>query len=332
MTFTLAQKTPSTSRETAGSILADLRLARSTVMRRFPSSSVQLVALGVVLLSSGWSNSSAAAPPTDVPPPTTEDARDPAEPPPAELDEPPPAELDEPPPAELDEPPPPADTPPTTEGASAPEPPAAAPAPVIEPAEPAAPPALEPELGGLLLRVEPGVAACLGQGCRAVQVGDASGSIGVGGSLAVHLAYRASDHLSLEVGGLAAVHGNDIESSPSSTWFLAQAGPRLHLSGGRWRAEPVVGLHVGYVRSLVRWSNAGSAADGLALGADVGVQLRLTPRVALAFLGSATLPYWTRVCDVDLGIRDCHGRSELTDDDLQRYFFVTSVAFIARLF
>jgi hypothetical protein len=181
------------------------------------------------------------------------------------------------------------------------------------------------------LRVEPGVAACLGRGCRHFRIGDAAGSIGVGGSLAVHLAYRAARHLSFEVGGLAAIHGNDIASDPASAWFLVQTGPRLHLFGGRSPAEPVIGLHVGYVRSLVRWSNAGSAADGLALGADVGVELRLTERLGLAFLGSATLPYWTRVCEADLGIRDCHGRSELTDHDLQRYFFVTSVALVARL-
>ena len=162
-------------------------------------------------------------------------------------------------------------------------------------------------------------------------MGDATGSIGVGGSLAAHVAYRAARHLSFEAGGLAAIHGNDIDSKPVSMWFLAQAGPRLHLLGGRGPVDPVVGLHVGWVRSLVRWSDAGSAADGLALGVDAGVQLRLTSRLGLAFLGSATLPYWTRVCEADRGIRDCHRRSELTDHDLQRYFFVTSLALIARL-
>jgi hypothetical protein len=307
-------------------------------MRRSPSSSVEpaprarvglpLATLGAVLLLATWPRSSAAEPPpTDVPPTPTEDASEPST-------EPPPDVADEPPPAVIDEPPPTVDEPPATDvlDPAPAEPPAADPDLPITAADPPPSPAPEPPPPTLLLRVEPGVAACLGQGCRHVQIGDASGSIGVGGSLALHLAYRATEHLSFEVGGLAAIHGNDIESSPASTWFLAQAGPRLHLSGGRWRAEPVVGLHVGYVRSLVRWSNAGTGADGLALGADVGVQLRLTPRAALAFLGGATLPYWTRVCDVDLGIRSCYGRSELTKNDLQRYFFVTSVAFIARLF
>jgi hypothetical protein len=307
-------------------------------MRRSPAPSatrpsrahagLQLAFLGSVLVPSAWPQTATAAPPIDVPPLPPEDA---GEAPPPDLTEDPPPDLTEDPPPDLTE-----DPPPDLQPFPPADPPPSDPAPIVPPTPPpelsiapADPPA--PPLDTLALRIEPGIAACLGRGCRDFRIGDASGSIGVGGSLAAHLVYRAARHLSFEVGGLAAIHGNDIESGPTSAWFLAQAGPRLHLFGGRWPAEPVVGLHVGYVRSLVRWTNAGSAADGLALGADLGVQLRLTPRLGLAFLGSATLPYWTRVCEADRGIRDCHGRSELTNHDLQRYFLVTSVALIVRL-
>ncbi|MEM9454270.1 MAG: hypothetical protein AAGF11_08835 [Myxococcota bacterium] len=219
------------------------------------------------------------------------------------------------------------------------EPPAFTPEPEPEPegqAEPAPEPTPDPAadpaaaLLGLGLRIAPGVSACLGSGCRELRVGSAAGSMGVGGGLDLRLAYRATPHLSVEVGGLAAIHGNDIDSDPLAMWLAALVGPRLHLSGGRWRAEPVVGLQVGYARSLVRWSNAGVAADGLALGADVGVQVRLSDRVSLGMLTGATLPYWTRVCDVDEGIRDCYRRSELTNTDLRRYFWTTSAALLVR--
>ncbi|MCA9710357.1 MAG: hypothetical protein KDK70_31245, partial [Myxococcales bacterium] len=141
----------------------------------------------------------------------------------------------------------------------------------------------------------------------------------------LRLAYRATPHLSLEVGGLASFHGNDIESDPLTMWLAAVVGPRLHLSGGRWRAEPVVGLGLGYVRSLVRWSNAGLAADGLALWADAGVQVRINRRISLGMVTGVTLPYWTRVCDADGGTKDCYGRSELTSADLRRYLWTTRV-------
>jgi hypothetical protein len=280
-----------------------------------------------------------AAAPAGIPSPPVEDATtSPDAEPPSDAADPTP-DATEPPPGDVTDPstiePPPSD--PTDTSPSAPAVAAdpvpivspVAPAPAIAPADP--PPEAESEVGALTLRIEPGIGACLGRGCRHFRIGDATGSIGVGGSLAAHVAYRAARHLSFEVGGLAAVHGNDIDDEPATMWFLAQAGPRLHLLGGRGPVEPVLGVHVGWVRSLVRWTDAGSAADGLALGADVGVQLRLTSRLGLAFLGSATLPYWTRVCEADRGIRDCHRRSELTDHDLQRYFFVTSLALIARL-
>lgn len=317
-------------------------------MRRAPSSrvvhsvrartSLSPALLGAWLVLLAAPEASAAAP-ASIPSPPTDDTTaspDAAEPPPdgtgsdpagPPTTEPPP--ITEPPPADPTTEPPPASPPVPTPAVPIVSPVTPAPTPDIAPAEP--PPPADPDVGALTLRVEPGIGACLGRGCRHSRVGDATGSIGVGGSLAAHLAYRAARHLSFEVGGLAAIHGNDIDNEPATMWFLAQAGPRLHLFGGRGPVEPVVGLHVGWVRSLIRWSDAGAAADGLALGADLGVQLRLTSRVGLAFLGSATLPYWTRVCEADRGIRDCHRRSELTDHDLQRYFFVTSLALIARL-
>ena len=79
------------------------------------------------------------------------------------------------------------------------------------------------------------------------------------------------------------------------------------------------------VRSLVRWSNAGLAADGLALWADAGVQVRINRRISLGMVTGVTLPYWTRVCDADGGTKDCYGRSELTSADLRRYLWTTRV-------
>lgn len=336
-----------------------LIVSSTTTMRRSPSpravrtpqlrAGLPLAILGALLVASASAQASSAAAPTaaGVPSPPATDTAEPsptdtAEPSPG--DPPPTGEPGDATPPDVTDPsstdpptgdpgePAPVDPPPALVSGPAPIVPTGSPPPVIAPVDPPAP--AEPpdtETGALTLRVEPGIGMCLGRGCRHFRIGDATGSIGVGGSLAAHVGYRAARHLSFEVGGLAAIHGNDIESGPASAWFLAQAGPRLHLFGGRFPAEPVIGLHVGWVRSLVRWSNAGSAADGLALGADMGVQLRLTSRLGLAFLGSAVLPYWTRVCEADRGVRACHGRSELTDHDLQRYFFVTSVALTARL-
>jgi hypothetical protein len=300
-----------------------------------------LALLGVGLVPLAWPAAASAAPPVGVPTLPGEDATEPTAPPP-DVTEPPTDVTDSPPdivePAPTDPPvddvagPSPDDPPPPPVDRPVPLVSPVSPAPAIAPADPPDPDQpSEEDVGSVSLRIEPGIGLCLGRGCRHFRIGDATGSIGVGGSLAAHVAYRAARHLSFEVGGLAAIHGNDIDSGPTSMWFLTQAGPRLHLFGGRFPAEPVVGLHVGWVRSLVRWTDAGSAADGLALGADVGVQWRINQRLGLAFLGSATLPYWTRVCEVDRGIRDCHRRSELTDHDLQRYFFVTSVALTVRL-
>jgi hypothetical protein len=208
------------------------------------------------------------------------------------------------------------------------------PEPEPEPIPNASPPApeSEPPPRTLSLRLAPGVAACMGEGCRRIQVGDTGGSMGVGGSFDVRLAYRVAPQLAFELGGLAALHGNDIAFEPATAWFLANVGPRLYLSGGRWRAEPVLGVQLGYIRSLVRWSDAGSSSDGLAFGVDGGVDVRITPRINVSFLTGLTLPYWTRVCEADAGIRDCHPRSLLTSDDLRRYFWVTSVALGIRLF
>jgi hypothetical protein len=319
--------------------IPSLRAPRAPRARR----GLPLALLGAWLVSSAWPTASSAAPagvpspPADTtaePPPDTADpSPDTSEPvgvtDPASTDsptEPPPTDATDPAAPSPDDPPPPL----TAEPIPAVAPVAPAPPIVSADSAPADPP--DPDVVGTLgLRVEPGVGLCLGRGCRNNRIGDATGSIGVGGSLAAHVTYRAARHLSFEVGGLAAIHGNDIDSKPTSMWFLTQAGPRLHLLGGRFPAEPVIGLHVGWVRSLIRWSDAGAASDGLALGADVGVELRLTDRWGLAFLASATVPYWTRVCEADRGIRDCHRRSELTDHDLQRYFFVTSMALTARL-
>ncbi len=205
------------------------------------------------------------------------------------------------------------------------------PAPAVEPeVEPEPEPEVEPEpdLTGLSIRIAPIAAACLGSGCRRVQVGSSGGGIGLGGGLDLRLAYRATSHLSLEVGGLLSIHGNDIDAGPLSMALAALAGPRLHLSGGRWRAEPVVGMQVGYVHTLVRWTNAGTAADGLVLGTDLGVQMQLSPRISLGMLGGLLLPYWTRVCEASGGTTDCHRRSELTTDELRRFWWTTSLALV----
>jgi len=191
-------------------------------------------------------------------------------------------------------------------------------------AEPAA------ELLGPGLRIAPIVSACLGSGCRDIRIGSASGAMGVGGGLDLRLTYRATPHLSIEAGGLGSIHGNDLESDPTATWFAGLVGPRLHLSGGRWRAEPVVGLQLAYVRSLVRWSNAGSGADGLGFGADVGISMKVNSRVSIGMLSGIMVPYWTRVCDADNGVKQCYGRSELSSTDLHRLFWTTSLALVAR--
>jgi hypothetical protein len=200
------------------------------------------------------------------------------------------------------------------------------------PAEPAPPSTPSGAVPSLTLDVAPGVAACLGEGCRRVQVGDSGGSVGVGGSLALHLSYRATRHVSFGLGELVAIHGNDIPDTPTAGWFVTHAGPRVHVSGGRWRAEPVLGVKVGYARTLVRWSNAGTSADGLSLGVDLGIDVRLTPRISLGISTTAVLPYWARVCVADDGVRDCHRRSEMTAGDLKRYLWSTNIALIARLF
>jgi hypothetical protein len=193
-------------------------------------------------------------------------------------------------------------------------------------------PASEAFSPSLSLEVAPGVAACLGEGCRRIEVGESHGAMGVGGSLALGLAYRMTPHLSLGFGGLAAIHRNDFTDTPTTMWFATHVGPRVHLFGGRWRAEPVIGLAVGYARSLVRWSNAGTSADGLTLGVDVGVEVRVSPRISLGMTTAAILPYWARACTADQGVRDCDRRSEIPARELERYFWSTSLVLIARLF
>jgi len=181
---------------------------------------------------------------------------------------------------------------------------------------------------GLGLRIAPTLGMCTGFGCRQIRVGSAAGGMSLGGGLDLRLSYRATAHLSLEVGGLATIHGNDIDADPLTMWLATLAGPRLHLSGGRWRVEPVLGFGVGYVRSLVRWSDAGMVADGLALSADAGILVPLGRRVSLGALTGALIPYWTRICDADVGITDCYTRSELSSNDLRRSMWTTSIAIL----
>lgn len=178
---------------------------------------------------------------------------------------------------------------------------------------------------GFGLRIAPALGMCVGEGCNDFRVGNSAGGVDLGGGMELSLAYRATPHLSLEAGALATFHHNDVGSDPLAAWLGTLVGPRLHLSGGAWRAEPVVGLRIGYVRSVLRWSNASFVADGLAMSADVGVQWRLNRRVSLAMLTGAIVPYWTRVCDTDEGLEACYARGRLTTGDRRRLLWTTSV-------
>lgn len=192
---------------------------------------------------------------------------------------------------------------------------------------------------GFLIRTAVGISMCTGPesgdpNATEVFQCDSLGEQKLGPAFGGCMGWRFGPVVAAEVGftftslGVERREDKGIMISKLGRWFAPRVGARIYPLGSRFRAEPVLGVHLGYVRlegepdldyscdicPSIKMDTSTDWLHGVLLDLGIGFEVHVTDSTAINLEWTAFENFWIERCSG-------HGFCEEFDGDFDDWFF-----------